>query len=454
MSVVRSGNVGYADIAKNSFVFEVSSVDRSEIEQRAADKKTFTDWENRSFTVGDYDVIPFGESNNLPLEIRDTVNEHNLAPRIFTKKKLLLWGEGPVLYTTSFQDGKPKRTYLQDDEIEAWLNAWHHEEYLRKAIEDFNHSEGTFSKIYSARATRLGNARIARIEHVSVHKARLAVPRDTKGARPVRIMVGDWHRNYVEEYTPYPIFDPAEPAKHSVSMHYAHMYGFARDYYAQPDVVGSLAWIRRATAIPFILEALTNNSLNIKWHIISPSRYWEAKEEKIKEQCTLEGKQYSPKMLEDLKDQIFGELAKVLSGVDNVGKFFQSEAFVEIVGATAMVHKWEIIPIDQKIKDYVTAQIEISKRSDFTTTAGLGLHQALSNVGGDGKSDSGSEQLYAYKNHILSEVALPESIICEAINYAIKINWPGKKIKLGFYRNLPEREEDITSQNRITNAVQ
>lgn len=453
MNVVRRGNAGYVGGTPNGFTFEVSSTDRADIEQRAQEKRSFTDWETQAFTLGNYDVIPFGDDNNLPLEIRNTVNQHNLAPRIFTKKKFLLWGTGPMLFTTEFKDGIPTIKYTQDSEVEDWLASWSHEVYLRKAIEDFNHSESVFSKLYLAKASRLGAARVSKVEHVGVHLARLAVPRDSQGQPPVRIMVGQWHKNFIEQYQSYPIFNPLQPNLHSVSMHYAHMYGFAADYYSRPDVVGSLAWIRRSTAIPFILEALTNNSLNIKWHIISPARYWDAKEEKLKEQCTLAGTQYNPQLLEDLKDEVFTSLGNVLSGVDNVGKFFQSEAFVDIVGATAMVHKWEIIPLDQKISDYVDAQLEISKRGDFATTAGLGLHQSLSNIGGDGKSDSGSEQLYAYKNHLLSEVSLPESIICEAINMALKINWPAKKLKLGFYRTMPEREEDVTSSKRVKNAV-
>lgn len=452
MNYVRKGNVGYVSMAANSFTFETNAIERAEIEQRAQDKRSFTDWETLAFTVGDYDVIPFGEDNNLPIEIRNTVNNHNLAPRIFTKKKFLLWGDGPQLYISSFKEGKPYIEYKQDDEVIAWLESWDYEMYLRKAIEDFNHSEGVFSKLFLAKASRLGAARVSKVEHVGVHLARLAVPKGTIGQAPSRILVGNWHKNFIDKFQSYPIFNKQNPGQHSVSMHYAHMYGFSSDYYARPDVVGSLAWIRRATAIPFILEAYSNNSLNMKYHIESPASYWETKEEDMKQRCTLNGQQYDPQMLEDLKDEVYTDLAKVLAGEKNVGKFFQSESFYQIVGATAIKHGWTITPIEQKIKEYVDAQLAISERGDVTTTGGLGLHKALSYVGGKA-NDSGSEQLYAYKNHILSEVKMPESIICEAINMALKINWPAKKLKLGFYRQLPEREEDVTSSKRITNAV-
>ncbi len=216
--------------------------------------------------------------------------------------------------------------------------------------------------------------------------------------------------------------------------------------------MGLLPWLRRSSAIPYILEALSNNSLNIKWHIISPAAYWEKIKEGLEEKCAIEGIEYEDKMLEDAKDKKFADLAKVLAGERNVGKFFTSEMVVEVLGTTIIEHKWEIIPIDQKVGDYVKAQLEIAKAANMATVAGGGLHQALSNVAADGKSDSGSEQLYAMQNYILTEVDVPELIICQAINKAIKVNWPTSNIKLGFYRSLPVREEDKTPKDRVKNA--
>jgi hypothetical protein len=42
-------------------------------------------------------------------------------------------------------------------------------------------------------------------------------------------------------------------------------------------------------------------------------------------------------------------------------------------------------------------------------------------------------------------------IICKPINYALKANWPNKNIKMGFYHNVPEKQEDISPANRSIN---
>jgi len=124
------------------------------------------------------------------------------------------------------------------------------------------------------------------------------------------------------------------------------------------------------------------------------------------------------------------------------------------MGGTAVSHGWKITPIEQKVKDYVKAQLEIATKADFATVAGLGLHSALANVGADGKSDSGSEQLYALKNHQITSTPLPEFYICKSYNDVIKTKWPGENIKVGFHRINAEREQDLTASKRAKNQEQ
>ena len=85
--------------------------------------------------------------------------------------------------------------------------------------------------------------------------------------------------------------------------------------------------------------------------------------------------------------------------------------------------------------------------------AGVGMHPALGGAGESGRSDSGSEQLYALKNYLLTGIDIPETIVMKPINYALKINFPDKNYRLGFYHLPPEREEDITASKRTKNQV-
>jgi len=433
--------------------YTVSARERSEVSQRYNESFTRMSWEDKPMRVGNFQVVPFGDDNLLPIEIRETIGRHNLAPRIFTKRKFLTWGNGPALYTTTIENGKVINHYVTDTEVESWLKSWNYERYLQQAIEDFNHTEGHFTRVYRNKGARIGRPFINRLEHISVNKCRLGYQAGDKEELPTHVIVGRWHRVSWQMFEHYPLFSAQEPFQHAHSIAYANLYSFATDFYSQPDVVGSLPWIRRSTAIPFVLQALSENSIHIKWHIVSPQEYWDHKREILKEQCSLQGKQYNEQMLEDLKDDIFAQLSEVLSGDTNVGKFWHTEKVTQIIGNTAVEHKWELIPMDQKIKDFVEAQLKIAEAANFQTIAGMGLHQALANIAANGKSDSGSEQLYALRNYILTETQLPVNIITQTINQAIAANWPDKKIKVGFSYQLPDREQDVTPKDRINNGA-
>src|SRR5690606_787489 len=157
------------------------------------------------------------------------------------------------------------------------------------------------------------------------------------------------------------------------------------------------------------------------------------------------------KDLLDYKKNYLRQISKVLSGDDNTGKFWHSVKYLTIDGHKLIEEGWEIKEIKQNIKDFVAAQVLISDQANRMVTGGVGMHAALGGVGESGRADSGSEQLYALKNYLLTGIDIPEAIVMKAINYALKVNFPEKELKLGFYHLPPQKEEDVTSSKRIKN---
>src|SRR5690606_21382918 len=125
----------------------------------------------------------------------------------------------------------------------------------------------------------------------------------------------------------------------------------------------------------------------------------------------------------------------------------------EVDGHKLIEHGWEIKEIKQNIKDFVESQVKIAEQSNRAVAAGVGMHPALGGAGESGRADSGSEQLYALKNYLLTGIDIPEMIVMKAINYALKINFPKKELKLGFYHISPQKEEDTSEKDRIKNKV-
>ena len=454
MRVIHDGNAAVLEFADNVVTFEAVLPDR--LEDRLINPNidpTNGSWPDTPLEIGDYKVLKYGDDNQFPKELANTVFSNHLAPRAIEKRVELLWMQGPRLYKEEFEDNNLIRKWQDDNnEVAAWLKTWDYEDYLYRSAVDYHFSSGVFSKLIPTKAGRLGTPKVLRLEHSSLDDNRVGYLKSSTDKKVTHVLNGDWspHTYKVKAYK---LYKNIEDLVRNFAFVFSYSYSFIQKHYPLPDFIGAFEWMKRSTAVPRVLKSLTNNSLNIKWHITSPMAYWEDKEEKLRLQCTAKGITYEPQMLEDLKTEILKKLGEVLSGVENVGKFWHNEVVKEAIGDKIVEHGWTIVAIDQKVKDYITGQLEIAKRADYAATAGIGLHQSLSNIGGDGKSDSGSEQLYAMKNHSLSSVNIPERKVCEAVNIAIKINFPNSPYKMGFMNALPEREEDITPKNRITNAV-
>lgn len=392
---------------------------------------------------GDWNVFPYGENNSLPILIRNIVYSNSIAPGILNKKTQLNWGQGPKLYEEKFEDGVLTRFYRDDAEVQAWLDTWDYEGYLSKCLTDFSHIESCYTKIYLTKGWRIGsNQRIAKLEHIAPYKPMVVGKKFT----PTHIILHN--EDEPLEYTVYPMFDEQNPFSAGISIKYSNLYTFCSDFFSIPHILGSIPWIVQSSNVPKFLAALSKNSMNIKYHITSPKEFWDAKREDLKRQCTDKGIDYNEKMLKDLKKKILREVRKVLSGIDNVGKFWHSESILYVQGHNLQELGWKIIPIDQKMRDTVQSQIDIANKADASVATGIGIHSALGNLSNAGKSDSGSEQYYAFDNYLKSGIDLPEMVVMKMINQALKINFPDKNLKMGFYHTTPKRQEELTQSDR------
>lgn len=443
------GNNFHVEFADNKVhTFEITGRERTPNDSSSIN---YSDWTKRTVSIGDWEVIPFGPDNDLPLEIQETIFSNHLAPRVLTKKQMLLWGQGPMLYELKPDGKKFEKIPVIDQAIQDWLDEMDYEATLLDSIKDYYYTDGCFEKVFTDRGARIGaGTSIASIESESSIRCRLAFKKGSKLKVGTHVLVGDWSEGKAKTFDVYPLFDPKNIGVYPVSISYNKFTSFGVKHYTVPDLYGSAEWIKRSNAIPYIIKALTNNSLNIKWHITSPAKYWADKERILKENAAKENRIYKHQELEDLKTEILKKISDLLSGVDNVGKFWHNEKVIETLGATQIEHNWEIKPIEQKTKDYVDSQLKIAAHADRSTMAGLGLHAALANVGADGKSDSGSEQLYAHQIHQLTELDIPESIVTKTFNQVIKQKF-NKNLKLGFYHTSIQREEDKSSKERVIN---
>ncbi len=82
---------------------------------------------------------------------------------------------------------------------------------------------------------------------------------------------------------------------------------------------------------------------------------------------------------------------------------------------------------------------------------GMQLHPSLTNIVIPGTLGSGSQMLYALKVHEHADTAIPEMVVLDPINQAIRFNFD-TDLRLGFYRQAVKPEEGLAPEDRLKNS--
>ena len=75
-------------------------------------------------------------------------------------------------------------------------------------------------------------------------------------------------------------------------------------------------------------------------------------------------------MLEKFKDEAMEHYAAAMTGRENAGKFLHTSQFRNPEAGN--FEGWKIVPIDNKVKEYIEAQVLICKKAEAAATSGFG----------------------------------------------------------------------------------
>lgn len=163
--------------------------------------------------------------------------------------------------------------------------------------------------------------------------------------------------------------------------------------------------------------------------------------------CRERGVTYSDSMLEEFKDAAMEQFAASMSGKENAGKFLHTSQFWNEQANN--FEGWKITPIDNKVKEYIEAQVAICEKSEAAATSGFGLDPSLSNLILKTKLGSGSEKLYALKVYNATETSVPDMVLCMPWQTFIDVNNPGTDLRIGLYRTVVDAEKNVNPENRV-----
>lgn len=407
-------------------------------------------WEVNPAVVGGVRVVPHGWNNNLPADIRNLLEKNNLGPGIISRRVGLQYGQGPELYRKVYENGEIRKEWTFDAEVQSWLDTWDYKKYIRKGLNEFNHLQGMYSIVHTGKFGRIGKSWISELECENSNDCRLEWV-DTRRLEDVKnILVYDFENMQRSEMVRYPVFDKYNPGKHITSMMYSNISSFARNFYSIPSFTGSIPMMKRANAIPAIFEALNENMLSAVYIVHEPFAYWDDKRDRLQDMHPDWTESETEQELKKLREEQTKRIADVLAGAKNTGKFLEVIDFVDVEGNK---QEWKIEPIEMNIDKLVDAHSKISRIADSATTSGFGLNPALANIIIDGKSDSGSQMIYALKTFYASDTQIAEDIVFDVLDVALKLNFPKKNLFMGLYRQVVNKEQNVTSDSRMESNI-
>lgn len=455
MEIRRTGNIGFVDPGNGQlYSFDISGTGRGWQPSSIMLNRTTATAFNRRYSVGDIDVVPMGDSNDMPGEVQRLLDNFYAGEGILGKIAGLQWGEGPHFYRDAIDEERNIffKKWTLSAEIESDMKEWNYRTVMHRCLVDLVHMQGFFVKFVRNRAPRVGGTgKLVSMEHIPIQRARLVYPPEGE-TEPRQIVVGDFPHPDTSKLELLPVFDPRNPFKYPVSALYCNVYSFAKQWMSTPRFLGAFSWLEIAGTLAPLLHSYNQNSSALSLHIESPQGYWDKAEERLRDVCRKRGEVYTAKMLEDYKDQTMEKFAEGMTGVKNVGKFMHTSSFWD--DAAGSFEGWKVTPIDKKVRDYIEAQIRISNKADAAATSGFGIDPVLANLILENKLSSGSEKLYSIKVYNATETAIPDSVLCAPFQYYINANYPGTDIRIGMYRRSVEAEQNINPENRMKNEEQ
>lgn len=407
-------------------------------------------WDKDPQSVGGVSVVPWGPDDQMPRMVRDLLEKNNIGPGILARKVGLIYGQGLQMYRNVVENNEVQQQWFEDREVRNWLESWDSQRYVREVLQEYVHMQGHFTRYQCAKSVRIGKPWIHSLQCLPSADCRLVWPDTNRTPRleDIReILVGDMER--WRQLALFPVFDKWNPADHEVAIRYHSMRSFGRNLYAISSFHGSIPWMQDANDIAEIVRALNDNVIAAAYIVHEPEMYWRQKREAIEADHPDWSDQEVAKHLDQLRDNVTRQIADVMAGKQNAGKFFTCVDFVDESGHP---QSWKIEPIELNLDKYIAAQKDISKMADSATTSAMGLSPALANIIIDGKSDSGSQMLYALKIFYGADTRIPEEVCLEALNDAVHINFPEKHdLWLGFYHKTVQKEDNVSAGDRMTN---
>lgn len=441
----------------------------------------------RWMSVKGYNIAARGWNNLKCEEVASDIKHNRLLPRLISKQVNMLYGMGPAVYKLGLIDGKVKRNWEEVPRIQNWLESWEengmeqgYRAFAKQNIKNYYYFRDFFVKwrMSAGKGILRGTLPVAGLEAMENKDCRLATTRKDVAYDMVyykdftEVAVGKFAYGLSPSFRIYPKFRLQDIDRYRFAAISHHREKSIDNFYGENEThEGTKAYIKGANDNAIYINSFLRNSLAAKIHIVIPNAWVTSKQKQITNLCNENkeraskgeslllyngieiGTEYKESTLIQYIKYELNKLSEYLSGATNQGKAYASFSFKDSSGEEA---RWKIETVDLKYKEYIDAIISYDKRADEVLLSSVGLDSSISSVSKEGViSKSGADAYYNYLIYLM-QLAPEDEIVCEPFNQAIRINFPdlyAQGYRIGFYREVPARQEDVSPSNRL-NAQQ
>ncbi|TFD95532.1 hypothetical protein E2605_11845 [Dysgonomonas capnocytophagoides] len=437
--------------------------------------------------VNGYNIYARGANNMQCEEIEYDIKRNRLLPTLITKKVNMLYGRGLRGYRDEIgQDNKIIRKWHDEPSVFSHLESWTkngielpYQDFALALIKRY-YTFGDFfvkNRMSQGNIIRyIGRTPIAGMELIENKYCRLAA---RKGFDPYRevptykdfdtILFGNWH-NGVSNFSIYPRFNMSDVRNYKTAAIAHYRQDSVGEFYGRNETFeGTKTLLRLSNDLPEYLTSFLSNSLSAKVHLIIPDAWIASKRKQIQALCaenkkrkedskplfTFSGKkieigsEYSESYLIEYIDYEIKQATKFLTGKKNQGKTFTSYSFRT---ANKDEERWRFETLDLKYSEYITSLITVDKRADEVLLSAFGLDASISAISQPGViSKSGADSYYNYIIYMLS--LQPDEQVCmKPFNDYLTANFPSlydSGYRLGCYREMPSRQEEVSVNDRL-----
>lgn len=340
------------------------------------------------------------------------------------------YGKGLYFFRKQIENGTEKEIPLPIESLPDEIKRF----YFLNDLQNF--SQGIISDyewwefFYVQYIPNVSRNKIVRVNWLRTKDGRSALRDEKTGKVPRYYFSGKWHSVENEEdpaVKKVKLFDINDPFKEANAVHKHQLLSIDRDYYPTASWQSNFRWLQVAKSIPTWILSNIKNSVNIKYHVEIPEKYFI---DLYPENNYPAGIDACLKARKEAEEELKKKIDECLAGEEHAQKIFYTKFAVDQNGQP--LPGWKINELKNELKDgswlnaYDTSAAAIcTAHSVDPSLSGLRMSKSL-NVG------SGSDTREKYNLHVQLRTAIPRQTTLEWWEIVKRVNnWP-PDIHLGY----------------------